>query len=145
MYMICEQNYFNFVEWRNDHNKSCSSWEVMKICNWNFFIWINLLLQNLISIYGKHNFPIGQKKGSRQTTSLSWAALGKIAGCRRPRKAHGKLHLCREPLSAKLCCHEALYLPWVLIFAVGKKLVCREPDKKTHGKTLGSRQLCDFR
>jgi hypothetical protein len=75
-YRICEQNYFNFVEWRNDPNKSCSTWEVMNICNWKFFIWINLLLQNLISIYG-YKFPIDQKK------------------------AHSKIHLCREPLSTK--------------------------------------------
>jgi hypothetical protein len=36
-YRICEQNYFNFVKRRNNPNKSCSSWEVMKLCNWKYF------------------------------------------------------------------------------------------------------------
>jgi hypothetical protein len=34
--MFCEQNYYNFVKWKNYPNKSCTSWKVMKLRNWIF-------------------------------------------------------------------------------------------------------------
>jgi hypothetical protein len=40
-----------------------------------FFIWINLLLQILIPIYGKNHFPVGRKKGLWQKGSLPWVFL----------------------------------------------------------------------
>ena len=32
-----EQHYYRFVEWRNDQNKSCISWEVIQLCSWTLF------------------------------------------------------------------------------------------------------------
>jgi hypothetical protein len=94
--MICEQSYFNFVEWINDHNKSCSSWEVMNICNWKFLFETIYFFR----IWFQYYFPSSRKKVHGKKTFLLWAVLGKIACCRRPREAHGKLACCREPLSA---------------------------------------------
>ena len=31
---ICEQCYYHNIGWRNDQNKMCRSWEVIKICIW---------------------------------------------------------------------------------------------------------------
>jgi hypothetical protein len=125
--MICEQSYFNFVEWINDHNKSCSSWEVMNICNWKFLFETIYFFR----IWFQYYFPSSRKKVHGKKTFLLWAVLGKIACCRRPRKSH---ELCREPLSA-IFFYEPLYLPWVFNLAVGKTLFCREPQKISRQNT----------
>jgi hypothetical protein len=36
-YSFCEQNYHHFVKWRNNPNRSCTSWEVMKHCSLQLF------------------------------------------------------------------------------------------------------------
>ena len=34
---ICEQCYYHFLRWRNDQNKSCTSWWVVQLsCSWLF-------------------------------------------------------------------------------------------------------------
>ena len=37
MYKIREECYYHYTEWANDQNKSCTYWEVMKLCSWKFF------------------------------------------------------------------------------------------------------------
>ena len=34
---FCEHRYYRFVEWRNDQNKSCRSWQVIQLCSWKLF------------------------------------------------------------------------------------------------------------
>jgi hypothetical protein len=36
VYKICEECYYHYIEWANDQNKSCTYWEVMKLCSWKF-------------------------------------------------------------------------------------------------------------
>jgi hypothetical protein len=74
-----EQRYYHFVEWRNDRNKIE-----------NFFIWINLLLQNVLcrsclpsvksKTFGKDLLCRVQKKNTRQRASLPsvWHSANKL-------------------------------------------------------------------
>jgi hypothetical protein len=71
----------------------------------------------LISICGEDNFPVGQKKAHGKIHLCR--EPGKIACCRRSQKTHSKIFFCLQPRSANFFCREPL---------------CCEPDKKLTAK-----------
>jgi hypothetical protein len=41
-------NFWNYLGWKNHQNKSCRSWNVMKLCNWHFLIWNHLIIEKIV-------------------------------------------------------------------------------------------------
>jgi hypothetical protein len=40
--------FLNYLWWKKHQNKSCRSWNVMKLCNWQFFIWNHLIIEKFV-------------------------------------------------------------------------------------------------
>jgi hypothetical protein len=73
-YRFCEQNYYNCVKCRNYPNKSCTSWELMQLCNWIFLFKLIYCFNIWFHLMAKIIYPWARKKAY----SKPWAALSKF-------------------------------------------------------------------
>ena len=46
--LILNFNFSNYIGWKNHQNKSCRSWNAMKLCNWRFLIWNHLIIEKFV-------------------------------------------------------------------------------------------------